>query len=101
MKITIWVKINKSTDLFKLLLFIIIISYCISIQCDDRENPFLKNNQCSSTCYEGEDCIVNNEIIKTQWLNNIIYIDGDGFSFTNVATSEKNNLFLLSSGYTE
>ena len=99
MKITIWRKINKSTDIFKLLLFIIIISYCRSIQCDDRENPFLKNNQCSSTCYEGEDCIVNNEIIKTQWLNNIIYLDGDRFCYTNVATSEKNNLFLLSSGY--
>ena len=102
MKIIILEKFKLTTNLLKLILFIIIISYIISIECNDRESPYLINNgYCSSTCYEGQTCVVSNEIIKTQWLNNIIYLGADGFPFTNIATSEKNNLFLLSTSYPE
>ena len=102
MKIIIREKFKLTTNLLKIILFIIIISYIISIDCDDRESPYLVNNgYCSATCYAGQTCVVHNEIIKTQWLNNIIYLGADGFPFTNIATSEKNNLFLLSTCYPE
>ena len=51
----------------------------ISNECN-RDNPFkLKDNTCISQCSEKQlksgDCILDNTIIKTQWLTNIIMLN--------------------------
>ena len=105
MKILIPIEFNISSNLLKVFLFINIFSDCLMIQCDDRNKPYLiNNNYCEAYCpanVNEEKCVIQNEIIKTQYLNNIIFIEGLGYAFVNVATSKNNNLYLLSSGYPE
>ena len=61
-------------------------------QCS-RDNPFLKNDQCISSCIREEinndTCIINNDIIKTQWLNNVVFLKGSNFLYLDIYTSEK------------
>ena len=50
----------------------------------DRDTPIrlLNNNECTSTfsneLYDSGGCIIDNTIIKKQWLNNIIFIKESG-----------------------
>ena len=68
-----------------------------------RDNPFLKEDICISSCKTEEInkgiCIINNDIIKTQWLNNINIIGGKEFIYVNVESSEINNLYYLASSF--
>ena len=70
--------------LFHLLFFLKIIE-SQSSECGKNE-PFLTSKGCSSEyCskerIESKDCIINNTIVKTQWLNNIILIGESGFRY--------------------
>ena len=72
-------------------------------QCD-RDRPFLKNEQqCESSCTREEInnniCKINNEIVKTQYLNNIIFIKNSNFYYISIHTSVNNNLYYLVSCY--
>ena len=91
--------------LLKFTIFFKIINYCILSKCKDIELPFLKDNECVSTCTNVQIkdgiCIIENEIIKTQWLNNIIYLQEKGCSFINLAITETNNLYYLISCWPE
>ena len=92
---------NISTIIFILILLIKAI-YVVLSECD-RNHPLLKNGKCVSTCSNEElnnkICTINNEIIKTQWLNNIIYCGDKNFLYINVITSKDNNLYCLMSSY--
>ena len=88
--------------------FIILLSKTFvrsSIECDDRNTPFLKEGMCYSTCSSNEikegKCEINNDIIKNQWLNNIISIGDNGFIYSTITTSENNYLYFLTSSYPE
>ena len=64
--------------LLEFIIFLQIIKI-ISNECN-RDNPFkLKDNTCTSQCSEiklkSGDCILDNKIIKAQWLTNIIMLD--------------------------
>ena len=87
----------------KTYLFLNIIKFCLVSQCPDRERPFYKYNYCSDTCTKQEldnnQCIIENEIIKEQWFNNINFIGGRGCAFVNLITSEDNNLYYIASAY--
>ena len=61
--------------ILKIIIFLNIFNFILS-DCP-RETPILKDNICTSTyCSEEQfksgDCQINNEIVKTKWLNNII-----------------------------
>ena len=68
-----------------------------------RNNPFLKDNVCVSSCtseeIEDNSCIINNEIVKTQWLNNIIFLNFSNCFYLNLHVSENNTLYSLTSRY--
>ena len=86
-----------SAFLLKILLFFELLHCCLFEKCSNREKPFLLNNECVQSCEE-EDiksniCIVNNEIIKVQYLNNIIYIDQSNVVYIEIDVSENNNLY--------
>ena len=73
---------------FKLSIFIFTIFKLISNECI-RDTPLkLVNNSCMSQCseeqFKSSQCIIDNQIIKTQWLNNIISIKEGGFKYLNI-----------------
>ena len=56
----------------------------------DINSPMLKGTSCDLYCSEKElkeeTCKIDNEIIKTQWLNNIILIGEENYRYVNFAT---------------
>ena len=91
-----------SLFVLKYILIFNMIKLCSFIQCD-RDKPFLKEDTCIPSCKTEEInkgiCIINNDIIKAQWLNNIIIIGGKEFIYVNVESSETNNLYYLVSSF--
>ena len=95
---------NLLIFLFKFILYLNIIKYSILSRCENREQPFYKyNSYCASSCTREEVknnvCKIENDIIKIQWLNNIIHIGGRGCAYVSLAVSEKNNLYFLTTSY--
>ena len=89
--------------LFKIFLFLELVNQCLFEKCSNREKPFFLNNECVESCEE-EDiksnlCILDNEIIKTQYLNNIIYINELNIVYIEIDVSENNNLYYILSTY--
>ena len=67
-----------------------------------REQPILKNGKCqliycSDKEYNTSICTINNKIVKTQWLNNIIKISEDNFRYINVVSNLKGDMFIETS----
>ena len=94
-------KQNQKISLYFLIIFILTFRYC-KFACD-KNKPFRYQGYCVEGC-SLEDlnnalCVVENEIIKTQWINNINFIAGNGFNYINLAVSESNSLFALVSAY--
>ena len=86
---------NITKYLFLLSLFKKVINTC------EIENPIysLSENKCvSKYCTEVEftngECIIDNEIIKTQWFNNIIWIGDSNFRFVNFATFSNEDIII-------
>ena len=62
-----------------------------TIQSCQKDKPILKDGQCvSQFCtkeqFDSGECQIDNEIIKTQWLNNIIYLEISNLRFVNFAS---------------
>jgi len=75
----------------------ILISYC------PRDTPFLKNGKCFINCEKDEIdsniCILDNEIIKTQNLTNIIQVGPPNYHYINLITTENGDLIYSASSY--
>ena len=79
------------------LLFIIILNQ--SFQECPKDYPILKYDNCTSDYCTKEqfyrkECIINNDIIKTQWLNNIIDLEMTHFKYVNLASYSNGDLIL-------
>ena len=65
--------------------------------------PFSKDNVCVESCTKEEVnsglCILENEIIKNQWINNIIYLSGSGYTYINMVTTKNDDLIIIISAY--
>ena len=63
---------------FTFLKILLVLNHIYSLLCEcDKNQPILKNNICVSTyCTEEQfksgECVINEEITKTQWLTNFI-----------------------------
>ena len=86
--------------LSKLIFFLTITKVC-SPTCGPNF-PFIKNGVCVQNCTLEElnnGCIIENEILKTQWINNITYLTESGNPYINLVVSENNDLIILMSAY--
>ena len=84
----------KKTDVY--IIFIIKLIFCN--ECDIN-TPILINDECqSSYCieeqFENGFCKINNEIIKTQWLTNIIWIGEENSRFINFANFSNGTMII-------
>ena len=71
--------INSNFMIFKIIIILNLTFYSILLQCP-KELPIFKDNNCTSIyCskdqFNSGECEINNSIIKTQWLNNIVKFD--------------------------
>ena len=95
---------------YKFLNFHLVLQICIMTfnlknfsECScERNNPIYKNGQCQSTfCTEAEFknniCSIENDIIKTQWLNNFIVFDEYNYRFTNKVINDEGDFILITS----
>ena len=89
---------NPTLFLFKIFLFIKLPNYAQLEECT-RDNPFLLNQICEEENLKSNLCKINNGIIKTQFLNNIIYILENNLLYFNIEVSENNNLYCLLSAF--
>ena len=67
-----------------------------------KEKPILKDNICQAIyCSEEEfnnnDCKIDNDIIKTQWLNNFIVFNEYNYRFINIVINKDGDLILETS----
>ena len=88
--------------LIQILYFLLAIIY-INTECP-RENPILyygscSNNFCSKNEFKTEACIIDNGIIKTQWVNNIIIIGYNGCGYVNIETFSNGDLIVEASNF--
>ena len=62
----------------------------------------MKEGTCVTSCPIEEfnkSCILENEIIKTKWINNIIYLTDIQFQFINMVTTQNEDLLILISEF--
>ena len=88
---------RKKSILIKLLYFLLVITY-IGAECP-RNRPLSLFNICMKTfCskndFETNFCKIDNEIIKTQWLKNIILIGYNGCGYVNIETYSNKDLIV-------
>ena len=88
-----------------LLLYVTIINIILSHaeECS-RELPIKVGDNCLSTyCSESQfkkgECNISNQIIKTQWLNNIILVGEKDFRYINFMSSSKGEMIFITSSY--
>ena len=92
---------NNKIHLF--LLIIIFFNYSLSIECP-RSKPIFKDNECNDIyCqpkeYETNICLILNPFIKSQWLNNINFIDNTGIMGISTTSNSRGDLFIIAEGY--
>ena len=85
----------------RIIIFFKIIYYTNMLECNDTKIPLEKNGICADNCTTNEitagTCKIKNEVIKVQWLNNIIYFAPAGYRYINIAVTESNNLYAITS----
>ena len=81
-----------------ILFFSLFINFILNQECD-RYNPIKKDNSCILTYCTDEEfsdgtCEISNEIIKTQWLTNIIWIGEENSRFINFADYSNGDMII-------
>ena len=72
-------KINHKYSIYQVLIFVLLFTIIISNECD-RSTPIRIHGSCvlefcTQQQFNNKDCIIDNQIIKTQYLNHIIILD--------------------------
>ena len=93
---------NKNFIIF---LFSTNLFYAFLKDCSKAE-PILKENNCKliyceQSQFNTNECSINNTVIKTQWLNNIIRISENYFRYINVVSNRNGDIFIETSPTTE
>ena len=54
---------------------------------------------CTNEQFNSEECIIANEQIKTQWINNFVQFGGNKFRFLSISTSSSGDMIVESTAY--
>ena len=98
--------IYKITSKFLIIFYLMIHLFdIIELECQ-KEMPFRKYSQCtpqpcSKSEFESNNCYINNTIIKTQWLNNIIFLGELTFRYINFASYDIGDMIVETTSYPE
>ena len=102
------IQYKKKTNIIRIILNFIIFFYnfknALLSECD-YTHPFKKNGGeciergCSFSDIKSGTCKIENDIIKTQWFNNIIDYSVSGINYATVSTTPNGNLICSSSFY--
>jgi hypothetical protein len=69
------------------------------------ETPFKKNNNCYEKCslteLEQKTCKINNTVTQTQWLNNLLQISINDYSYVDIAKTSTGDLLISCSSLPE
>ena len=87
---------EKFFEIFILLNVFFLKTFVLNNECD-RDTPILTENgcelkYCSNEKFTSLECSVNNTIIKTQWLNNIILFDFDKLRYGSFTINSKGDM---------
>ena len=95
--------IRKKSNVSKINNFLIVFTLFILIkqirnECP-KDAPILKDGNClvqycTAEEFKKRKCIINNAIIKTQWLNNIITISDNNYRYVNIATYSNRDMII-------
>ena len=87
----------KNFLFFKFFCIQIVFNPIISTDCS-KDKPILKEGTCVYYCekeeFNNNICTINNEIIKTQWLNNIILLGEENFTYINYANYSNGDMII-------
>ena len=88
-------------NIIEIFYLLIIISQILSQPCE-RNFPIIKEGNCvldycTDNEFNNKTCIKDNKIIKTQWLNNIIWIGNRDFRYVNLASNSNGDLIIETS----
>jgi hypothetical protein len=80
------------------------IKYIITETECPRSSPIFKDNKCqlaycSEEDFESKICIINNTIIETQWINNIIIIGDKSYRFVNFGIFSNGDMLVETNAY--
>ena len=95
-------KIYKRYFILYLEYLVLLLRIINILNCDSVHEPILKEGSCSEgKCtdeeFKSEYCKIDNEIIKTQWFNNIIYItEEEGFNYVDIISTSNEDLIVIS-----
>ena len=88
---------------FKIVILLIKIKEFFFESCD-YDTPLYKGSSCiEGYCtpeqIENKVCIINNEIIETQWFNNILPVSTENYSYIDITTMLNGDLLIETSSY--
>ena len=95
-------KKSNSLFLFNLIFFLHIIKAEIP-ECS-KDQPILISGQCklkycTKNQFDLKQCILNNNIVKTQWINNLIIFGDNSYRYLSYATFSNDDIVIESACY--
>ena len=99
------IKINFMNLILKLIIIISIVKQILTTSCE-YDTPILQNNVCTvggctSSQFNESICKINNSVIQTQWLNNIIPVSSANYIYLDIITTLNGDLLIESSSFPE
>ena len=80
---------------------IIILIKPMSLKDCDYDTPILRANKCNEGCtfsqIESNNCTINNSLIQTQWLNDIIQVSPTTYTYVDITTTLNGDLIVETS----
>ena len=95
--------LEKIHSIIKIITLLYLINPIINQNCE-RELPILKGGNCvleycTKHEFKNKTCVKDNQIVKTQWLNNIIWIGDKDFIYINLANNSNGDMIIETTSY--
>ena len=95
--------LEKIHSIIKIITLLYLINPIINQNCE-RELPILKGGNCvleycTKHEFKNKTCVKDNQIVKTQWLNNIIWVGDKDFIYINFANNSNGDMVIETTSY--